>query len=129
MKDYIFNFLRTNKNLILIAAVVAPFYLILGCPIRILTGISCPSCGMSRAVEALASLDFAAAFHFHPLVFLLPVAFAVYFCRKRIPSSAMKVLCVTALVLLSVVYVIRLTSGSDVVFINVRESLIYRLFS
>ncbi|MBE6773821.1 MAG: DUF2752 domain-containing protein [Clostridia bacterium] len=129
MKDYIFNFLKANKNLILIAAVFAPFYLTLGCPIRALMGISCPSCGMSRAVEALASLDFAAAFHFHPLVFLLPVAFALYLCRRKIPSSVMRVLCITALVLLSVVYVIRLASGSEVVFINVRESLIYRLFS
>lgn len=45
----------------------------LGCPIKQITGIECPACGMTRAVISLCRLDFAAAFNYHPLVFLLPV--------------------------------------------------------
>lgn len=37
------------------------------CPLRTLTGVPCPLCGSTRALLALAQLDFAAAFRFNPL--------------------------------------------------------------
>lgn len=40
----------------------------IGCPIWFSTGISCPGCGMSRAVLLLLSGHFQAAFRMHPLV-------------------------------------------------------------
>ena len=36
------------------------------CPFRILTGISCPGCGMTRAFLALAEGDFLTAFQYNP---------------------------------------------------------------
>ena len=48
------------------------FALGITCPIKYLLGISCPGCGMSRAVWALLRLDFAAAAYYHPLCFALP---------------------------------------------------------
>ena len=50
------------------------------CPIKFFTGISCPGCGMTRAVISCLKLDFASAFAHHPMVFSLPVL-AVYFIR------------------------------------------------
>lgn len=44
-----------------------------GCPIRNLTGMPCPGCGMSRAWRAALGLDLRAAFRFHPMFWTLPV--------------------------------------------------------
>lgn len=52
--------------------VIVAWYLWKGCPIRYFTGIACPGCGMTRAAWALLQLDFATAFHWHPLIFLMP---------------------------------------------------------
>ena len=38
-----------------------------GCPIRHITGIPCPGCGMTRACLAALRLDFGEAFRMHPL--------------------------------------------------------------
>ncbi|MBQ2774482.1 MAG: DUF2752 domain-containing protein [Clostridia bacterium] len=113
--------------LILAVAVIA-FYLTYGCPIRWLTGVSCPSCGMSRAVGALLKFDFALAFYFHPLVYLLPAAFLVYLLRKRIPRKVMIVLCVGILVLMLAVYIYRMSAGSDIVYAKFETGAVYRLF-
>lgn len=50
----------------------------LPCPLRRLTGIPCPSCGMSRAWLAALKLDFVTAFSCHPLFWSVPVL-AVFF--------------------------------------------------
>ena len=42
------------------------------CPVKYLTGVPCPGCGLSRALAALLRLDFRAAFRFHPMIFVLP---------------------------------------------------------
>ena len=56
--------------------------LALPCPIRFLTGIPCPGCGMSRAWLAVLQLDIAAAFSYHPMFWVLPVLalFILYDC-------------------------------------------------
>lgn len=70
--------------LVLAVLVIALFYGFFGCPIRYFTGISCPGCGMTRAVWALLQLDFKAALHYHPLVFILPIPAAILLARKRV---------------------------------------------
>lgn len=47
------------------------------CLIKGITGISCPGCGMTRSFLALMRLDFAGAWHYHPLVFYLLIAVPV----------------------------------------------------
>lgn len=47
--------------------VAALWSVLLGCPMRRLTGLGCPLCGVSRAFLALLRLDLAGAFRFHPL--------------------------------------------------------------
>ena len=42
------------------------------------TGILCPSCGITRMIDALISLDFLAAFSYHPVFFCAAVALFVY---------------------------------------------------
>lgn len=107
---------------------MAVFYLTLGCPVRLMTGVACPGCGMTRALLALLKLDLALAYEMHPLVFLLPAATAVYLLRKRIPQKAMTALCVLALVLLTAVYIVRMNGQSDVVYADFESGLIYKIF-
>lgn len=60
-------------------------YLLLAipCPLRYLTGISCPLCGMTRAHLAALQLDFPTAFHYHPL-FFLAVPCTLYISHRRL---------------------------------------------
>lgn len=55
----------------------------LPCVPRLITGVICPGCGMSRAWLAVLQLDFAAAFRYHPMFWSVPVFFVfwLYDCR------------------------------------------------
>lgn len=60
----------------------------IGCFIERLTGIPCPTCGMSSALFHACHLNFEAAFYFHPLFFTIPLiaayyAYETYFREKR----------------------------------------------
>lgn len=129
MKHTILNKIRQHGKVIILLFLIGVFYLSCGCPFRLLTGISCPGCGMTRALFSLLTLDFGKAFELHPLVFLLPFAVLIYFKRKSIPKKAMTVLCAFALILLFAVYCIRMIQGSTVVYADFESGLIYRLFN
>lgn len=75
--------LRSLKKLLIPLVILAAAVLLLdiGCPIRRLTGIPCPGCGMTRACLAALRLDFAEAFRLHPLWFLPVPLFAVSLLR------------------------------------------------
>ena len=49
------------------------YLLDVGCIFRLMTGIPCPGCGMTRAWLAALRLDFAAAFAYHPLFWVVPI--------------------------------------------------------
>ena len=128
MKHYILEFIKKNRPLIVTLAAVSPWYLTAGCPIRFIFGICCPGCGMSRAVMAVLRLDFEAALHYHPLVFVLPIAVVVYFIRDKIPKKLMTILCTAAILILVTVFVIRLTGDSPIVYWDLSKGALYRLF-
>lgn len=69
-------------HLIGAAAGVAYGYFI-GCPMRFFFSFPCPTCGCIRAVLAAVSLDFSAAFAYHPL-FLLALAVLLYYPHRRL---------------------------------------------
>ena len=59
-----------------------------GCPLQHFTGVPCPGCGLSRALFALLRLDFAAAFRYHPMIYVLPpVALYTLFGKKPLLGS------------------------------------------
>lgn len=119
--------IKQNRSNIILFIAIAVFYSIAGCPSRVLFGIACPGCGMSRAVRAALQLDFSLAFESHPLVFLLPVAAGVYFARKKIPKKILIFLGIFALGLMLAVFICRLCSGSDIVYFDFEKGAIYKL--
>lgn len=52
------------------------------CPFKILTGIPCPGCGMTRAVFLMLTGNFTESFTMHPLA-LLWILLALYFVLCR----------------------------------------------
>lgn len=66
-------------------------YLMPPCAFNRLTGVPCPSCGMTRSVLALADFNLIAAFQFHPLFFvsvailgaLALISVGLYFSGRR----------------------------------------------
>lgn len=50
------------------------------CPFYTIVGLKCPGCGMTRMCAALLQLDFAAAFHYNQVMFLLLPLFGIMFC-------------------------------------------------
>jgi hypothetical protein len=71
------HWFRQHKTYLGMLVAVIAFYAVLiavgaTCPIKYVTGISCPGCGMSRAMGALLRLDFSAAAYYHPLSFAMP---------------------------------------------------------
>ena len=56
------------------------FDIYIPCPIKELTGLYCPGCGITRMFKSLLELDFYAAFRYNPLLFImLPFALVLYF--------------------------------------------------
>ncbi len=99
------------------------------CPILFLTGISCAGCGMSRAYFSLLHLDIAAAFAFHPLFFLPPVALLCYLFRGRFSAKTRRLLLWGFLFLFLGVYILRMCNPNDtIVVFHPTDGLLYRLF-
>ncbi len=46
------------------------FHIFLFCPIKAVTGLYCPGCGITRMLLSLLKLDFYQAFRYNPLLFL-----------------------------------------------------------
>ena len=101
----------------LFVAWLALYLLDIGCIFRLMTGIPCPGCGMTRAWLAALRLDFAAAFAYHPLFWVVPIAFVLAFVREEVASSKLKRgidIAVTVLcVLVVVVWIVRLINPAD----------------
>ncbi|MEF2572878.1 MAG: DUF2752 domain-containing protein, partial [Agathobaculum butyriciproducens] len=81
------------------------------CPIKYLTGVPCPGCGLSRALAALLRLDFRTALRFHPMVFVLPpvVLYALFGKKPLFGSKNLeRVLLWSVIVLDIAIWLIRL---------------------
>lgn len=57
------------------------------CPFRILTGLPCPACGLTRSLIAAFHLDFDRSLSLHPLGLAVAVALALFALGvdKRLP--------------------------------------------
>ncbi len=58
------------------------------CLFRILSGLPCPGCGLTRALSSLLHGDWAAAFSYHPFVFAVFPALALISVHGLLPGEA-----------------------------------------
>lgn len=64
---------------VLVAFATPPWFVSrLFCPLKVTTGVPCPTCGTTRAVQALMHLDVGAALQLNPLTTLAFGAWAVF---------------------------------------------------
>ena len=116
------------------AAVVAVFALLfalgISCPIKYVTGVSCPGCGMSRATWAILRLDFSAAVYYHPLCFAMPlVAAGLIFTHATRRHRAFSAILFGIAAAMIAVYLYRLHFlEQDVVVADVGSGLVARIF-
>ena len=75
------------------------------CLIRGLTGVPCPSCGMSRAIISVINGDIINAFKFHPLFWLPFVALLLIIFKRRF----FKKILICSIILIMLVYILRMT--------------------
>jgi len=89
-----------------------------GCLLKDIFNIPCPSCGMSRAYLCLLLGDVAAAFKFHPLFWIFPVAVGLGIVAALDKNKKRKLLWLSLLALCILVYFIcwiaRLATGNTV---------------
>lgn len=111
------------------AAVLFFFY---RCPMEYFLGIPCPGCGMSRALLALVRFDFAQAFYYHPLIWLVLVVAVCWILERLHITTFSEKFRQRALlwigILFILVYIVRLCSGSPIVHMHIRQSVLGRLF-
>ncbi len=125
------KYLQPLIPLSIAAVVYLVFHIIgIGCPIKFISGISCPGCGMSRAWLWALLLDFESAFYFHPLFWAVPI-FPVLFILNRAGKLSHKkydlyLIIVGALFI--IVWLVRMFSGGDVVIFSPEEGIFVRIF-
>ena len=107
------------KHFVIILICTAYIFVIdtlnIGCPFRWLTGIPCPTCGITRAYVSFFSLDFKGAFLNHPLFWLLPILLFIGIHKdtnmlKFLSKKTKLLILIAGAVLFIVVYFIRLFS-------------------
>lgn len=108
--------------------IIAEYLFGMSCPFRIFLGISCPGCGMSRAVNAVFHLHFKDAFYYHPLIVLLPL---IIYLLIRITIGKINKRIIQLLILLVVcflvVYLARIYLHSDVLVFNYFDGFLYKI--
>lgn len=116
---------------LLILAIYISFMTVtkIGCPIRWLTGIPCPGCGMSRALFALLRLDFADAFSFHPMIYPLLLFLPWYFLGGNDTSRSRKIrkiLLAVMIILAILLWIYRIFHEDSIVHIDLAEGAVIK---
>lgn len=94
---------------------VALLYVLhIGCPIKFITGLSCPGCGLTRAWVSFLTLDPVTAMEYHPLFWMIPFIFAIFIGSNYISNKkVLTAIVVVLIVCFVVVWVIRLCTDGD----------------
>ena len=103
------------------------------CPIKFVFGLSCPTCGITRAILSALQLDFTKAFSYHifwPIVVVGLIAYTLYKLKilKVNRNLMIIILCIICTINLGY-YFYRLFNNSEIVYFAFNESLIYKVFN
>lgn len=94
----------------------------IGCPIKFISGISCPGCGMTRAWLAALSGNIRLALAYHPLFWLAPAVVLLLAFRTSLPQALFNVLVCACIAAFLVTWAVRLghTDDANMLFSNKR---------
>lgn len=82
------------------------------CPIKVLTGKVCPTCGMTRAMLSLLRFDFKGYVHYNPMALFTGIAVQLIIHRKKIkPKLLSDMYCILALTANTVYHIITILSA------------------
>ena len=103
------------------------------CPIKSISGLSCPTCGITRAIISAVQFDLSTAFYYHLFWPVVPIgfigyalyAFKIITINKKILLMNAYIICISNLIY----YFYRLFSGSNIVYFDFAESLIYKIIN
>ena len=128
--------MKRNKNSLLVFIIlVILIYGILQvfgitCPIKFITGVSCPGCGMTRAYLSLLRLDFKSAYYYHPLFVLPALGLIIYIFRDKFSKKFLRRLEIFFVLVFLIVYVFRMMDPNDtIVVFKPYESIFYKIFN
>ena len=128
------NYSAILKDRLLLMLYIAGIYMLysllhIGCPLRFISGIPCPGCGMTRAYHSLLHLDFNQAFYYHPLFPLVPLMVALYLFDFFLNPKLLRLLWAIVLILFIATYLFRLfISHSSVVEIDITSGIMIKLY-
>lgn len=116
------------EAIILIVLVVSGIY---QCPTRLLLGVPCPFCGMTRAFVSLARFNIVDSFYYHPLWPIVVIAGIVYILtvieKIKLSERAVNIgLIITGAVFI-ICFIIRHKMGSEIVRIDFSDSVLGKL--
>lgn len=95
------------------------------CPIKYLTGVPCPGCGLSRALAALLRLDFWTALAVSPDGFVLPavVLYALFGKKPLLGSKNLERMLLWSVIVLDIaIWLIRLALHDPLIFLKISRS-------
>ena len=127
-----------KKKTVFTVSIIAALALLLltglyKCPFKYVLGLSCPMCGMTRAVLCALQLKFKEAFYYHlfwPFVIIYFIIFLLYNLKilkinKKYFFISLYIICSLNLIY----YFYRLFNGSDIVYFDFTESLLYKILN
>lgn len=127
MKNYLFKIV----SFLLFTGIF--LYFLYKCPFDFIFGISCPGCGMTRALISALHFDFSMAFYYHPLFplgILLFIFFILdYFNIYQMKYKTKNVLLLLIAVIFIITYIIRIITKSPVLKFDFTQSAVYKFFS
>lgn len=98
--------------------------LLFGCPIKFVTGVSCPACGMTRAWSSVLLGDISDAFYYHPLFLLGPVLLATIFWEGTHTRKWAKTLLICLSGIFLLIYILRIfVFPNEIVTIEIDKNI------
>ena len=129
------EFLRRYKAVISLGFALALYctisYLLhIPCPILWFTGISCPGCGITRALISVCKLDFVKAVYYNPSIFVVLVATPLLIISgiKGAKKTGKVILYTTALLMLLVYLYRMVVLHAPILSCDLRNGAIPRLW-
>ena len=126
-KKYIF---AITLAIVLILLIITGIY---QCPLKYIFGLSCPFCGITRAIYYALQFNLEKAFYYHlfwPIVIIGIIIHILYEFKIIIKYKKIMMILLYIFVILNFIYYIyRFINGSNIVYFNFKESLIYKIYA